>query len=70
VDTLADLVSPPLAALANKADLAQLEQRLELKMDIKIQAAKVETIRWVLGAAIGQVIAVIGLVGAVLALTR
>ncbi|MDA2924813.1 CCDC90 family protein [Acidobacteria bacterium AH-259-L09] len=66
-----------ITTLATKEDLAQLEQRLQLRMDTslaemrtEIQAAKVETIRWVLGAALGQVIAVVALVGAVLALAR
>ena len=86
VDTLAELVHPPLAGLASKEDLAlakaelraeiqavRAELRVEIQgVHVEIQGAKVETIRWVFGAAIGQVIAVIGLVlvGAVLALTR
>jgi hypothetical protein len=55
---------------ATKAELRAEIQAVRTELRVEIQGAKVETIRWVFGAAIGQVIAVIGLVGAVLALTR
>ncbi|MDA2924814.1 CCDC90 family protein [Acidobacteria bacterium AH-259-L09] len=42
VDTLAELVSPPLATLATKEDLAQFEQRLELRMDTRLAELRAE----------------------------
>jgi len=82
VETLAEFVSPSLDKLATREDIARLEGdigRLERTMATKeelalvkaelrteIQAAKVETIRWMMGIGFSQLLALIGLIIAIL----
>jgi hypothetical protein len=47
--------------LATKADLRELEIRLETRLDIRLAELKNDLLRWVLGIAVGQVAIIVAL---------
>jgi hypothetical protein len=59
-EALSEVLEINLKDFATKQDLAELEQRLDLKLDAKLADTKAELIRWVVGAGFLQTALIVG----------